>query len=260
MLFNVVLFKLAGNRSTVLGDRILSSLSIPPSTHMAITTEPMVYHIQPATVTILSQHATGQLSSEAIIVTDYTEVELSSNEIAEESIERSLNSKSSSVIPIPSDDPVAEEEDIITISEHDDFYKALEGNTNSETEKSFCEKATQYDIIEELGLTCHDDQQAPVLNEAASMEDSPDVESEKTVLEQKESDEIHLLSQKDNDQPNSSPVEANSLTSAAEDQVAPTGRRRGRPRKNTVARKVVQNGRRRGRPASLQEDNNTEKE
>ncbi|XP_062863097.1 zinc finger protein 271 [Trichomycterus rosablanca] len=251
-----------GNRSTTSGDRILSSLSIPPSTHMAITTEPLVYHIQPTTVTILSQHAPGQLSSEAIIVTDYTEVELSSNEVAEESVERGVNNKSSSVIPVLTDDSAGEEEDIITMSEHVELHKAPEGNTNSEEEKSFSEKATQCDIRDEPGLTSHNDQRAPAVDKTANMnENEPDEESENVVLEQKEEDEItHSVSQKDDNQPEFSPVEANSLTAAEEYQVAPIRRRRGRPRKTAVARKVVQNGRQRGRPPSLQVDNDAEKE
>uniref|UniRef100_A0A672MHC4 C2H2-type domain-containing protein n=1 Tax=Sinocyclocheilus grahami TaxID=75366 RepID=A0A672MHC4_SINGR len=66
------------------GDCIVSSISIPPSARMAVASETLLYHIQP------SSAALGQLGSDTIIVTDYTEVELSSQEESEELMEKSV--------------------------------------------------------------------------------------------------------------------------------------------------------------------------
>ncbi|KAL1275590.1 hypothetical protein QQF64_035213 [Cirrhinus molitorella] len=70
------------------GDCILSSLSVPPSARLAPAAEPLMFHVQSSAVAILSPSALGQLGSDTIIVTDYTEVELSSQEEAEEPMEK----------------------------------------------------------------------------------------------------------------------------------------------------------------------------
>lgn len=63
-------------------DCIVSSLSVPPSARVALSSEQVLYHVQP-----LSPSA---LTSDTIIVTDYTEVELSSQEEPEEKLEELL--------------------------------------------------------------------------------------------------------------------------------------------------------------------------
>ncbi|XP_065109466.1 uncharacterized protein [Paramisgurnus dabryanus] len=63
------------------GDCIFSTLSIPPSARVVIAAEPVVYHVQTSGVALLSSATLGQLGSDTIIVTDYTEVELSSQEM-----------------------------------------------------------------------------------------------------------------------------------------------------------------------------------
>ncbi|XP_043086622.1 zinc finger protein 502 [Puntigrus tetrazona] len=68
----------AGSLPRSSGDCIVSSLSVPPSARLALS-EPVLYHVQPQTLAILSP-----LGSDTIIVTDYSEVELSSQEEAEE--------------------------------------------------------------------------------------------------------------------------------------------------------------------------------
>ncbi|XP_073694290.1 uncharacterized protein [Garra rufa] len=70
------------------GDCILSSLSVPPSARLSLAAEPLLYHVQSSAVAILSPAALGHLGSDTIIVTDYTEVELSSQEESEELMEK----------------------------------------------------------------------------------------------------------------------------------------------------------------------------
>ncbi|XP_016111848.1 zinc finger protein 135 [Sinocyclocheilus grahami] len=83
-LFDHNLCSLSGALPRSSGDCIVSSISIPPSARMAVASETLLYHIQP------SSAALGQLGSDTIIVTDYTEVELSSQEESEELMEKSV--------------------------------------------------------------------------------------------------------------------------------------------------------------------------
>ncbi|KAI7792208.1 zinc finger protein 135 [Triplophysa rosa] len=61
------------------GDCIFSTLSIPPSVRVLVAAEPLVYHVQSTSVALLNPAALGHLDT--IIVTDYTEVELSTQEV-----------------------------------------------------------------------------------------------------------------------------------------------------------------------------------
>ncbi|XP_072529545.1 uncharacterized protein [Salminus brasiliensis] len=256
-----------GNLLSTSGDCILSSLSIPPSTHVAVATEPMVYHIQPTTVTILSQSALGQLGSEAIIVTDYTEVELSSNEVTEitevchahteESPRKDVevNNESSSLVTILSEQDAAEE--MITVSQQVEFHEEPQGVRNEEEceeDRALCEKSTQCDIIMEIlgdggGL--------------GSFKAEPSIESK--VEERKElvTHTIHDTtmrdSQADSGQADTTPTDK-SLSVESVDQTVPPRRGRGRPRKNAAPPKVSKTGRRRGRPPSVKVEQATEQE
>ncbi|KAM9467440.1 uncharacterized protein Hap1MRO34_014208 [Clarias gariepinus] len=193
-----------GSLPATSGDCIISSLSIPPSTHMAVTTEPMVYHIQPTAVTILSQSALGQLGSEAIIVTDYTEVELGGDEVAEESPGRciEMHTENASVVAVLSGQTAVKEGEMITVKEHVELPKDPENN--SEEERRVCEKSTQYDVSER--------------------ETGPS-----TTVDVPKHDITH---NKDT---------SSALTS--KEQAVPVRRGRGRPRKSAVSPEVVQNGR-----------------
>uniref|UniRef100_A0A3B4CW89 C2H2-type domain-containing protein n=1 Tax=Pygocentrus nattereri TaxID=42514 RepID=A0A3B4CW89_PYGNA len=239
------------------GNCILSSLSIPPSTHVAVATEPMVYHIQPTTVTILSQNALGQLGTEAIIVTDYTEVELSSNEVAEitevshnnteESVRKCVeqDKESSSMLAILSDEVAGEEEEI-TVSQQVELREEPQ-DRNGEA-RNFCEKSTQCDIIMEIlgdggGLV--------------SIRAEPERENKG---EQKQEDVAQASDdgQEDSGQCNCTLEEDESMSIEGGEQTVQPRRRRGRPRKNAAPPKEVQSGRRRGRPPSVTVENATE--
>ncbi|KAB5542136.1 hypothetical protein PHYPO_G00087950 [Pangasianodon hypophthalmus] len=240
----------SGTLPATSGDCIISSLSVPPSTHMAVTTESMVYHIQPTTVTILSQSALGQLGSEAIIVTDYTEVELGSNEVAEESVDRcvEVHAGSSSVVAVLSNETAVEEEEMITVNQHVELPKDPESNRNSEEERNLCEKSTQCDIRDggrlasftDLRTTGNDSSVSTKAEEIAS-----DGERQNKDLKERKKDETQTsVCQKDDQEPNTTLNKDKSLPLVSKDQAIPERRGRGRPRKKAVAPKVLQNGRR----------------
>ncbi|XP_046730413.1 zinc finger protein with KRAB and SCAN domains 7 isoform X1 [Silurus meridionalis] len=231
------------------GDCIISSLSVPPSTHMAVTTESMVYHIQPTTVTILSQTALGQLGSEAIIVTDYSEVELDSTEVAEEPVDRcvEVHAGSTSVVEVLRNQAAVEEEEIITVSRHVKFPKDPESNRSSEEdERSLCEKSTQCEIISDvndLRSTGND-----------HSNDSDGERHNKELRERTKDAPQPPVCQEDVGEPD--PAQDKSMGLTCKDQAVPERRGRGRPRKNTLVPKLVQNGRRGRRPKT---GKNTEK-
>lgn len=202
---------------------------------MAVTTESMVYHIQPTTVTILSQGALGQLGSEAIIVTDYTEVELGSNEVAEESVGRCADPR----------DQAAAEEEMMTVSQHVDLPKDAESSRNSEEEGNLCEKSTQCDINNSSSVSMS----ALKANEIESNKERKNKE-----LQERKKDVTQTSAcLKDDREPNIASNKENSLQLASKDQAVPKKRGRGRPRKTQVAPKVVQNGRR-GRTLKAEKD------
>ncbi|XP_060744996.1 zinc finger protein 23 [Tachysurus vachellii] len=241
-----------GTLSATSGDCIISSLSVPPSTHMAVTTESVVYHIQPTTVTILSQSALGQLGSEAIIVTDYTEVELGSNEVAEESVDRcvEVHTENSSVVAVLSNQTAVEEEEMITVSQHVELPKDPESSRNSEEERNLCEKSTQCDI-RDGGLS--GDLRAAGNDGSMSASKAEGTESDgeglnKELQERKKDATQTSVCQKDDQEANIALNQEKSFPLAV-----PLRRGRGRPRKNTVAQKVVQNGKR-GRRFKAEKD------
>lgn len=233
--------------SATSGDCIISSLSVPPSTHMAVTTtESMAYHIQPTTVNILSHSALGQLGSESIIVTDYTEVELGSNEVAEESVDRcvEVQTGSSSEVEVFSNQTAVEEEEINTV----ELPKDQESNRNSEEERSLCEKSIQCDIRDgggvasftELRTTGNDDSGSTKAEGTES-----DGERQNRELKETKKDATQTsVCQEDDQEPNTTLNKDKSSPIASKDQAVPVRRGRGRPRKNVVAPKAVQNGRR----------------
>lgn len=258
----LLFFLLVGTLSATSGDCIISSLSVPPSTHMAVTTESMVYHIQPTTVTILSQSALGQLGSEAIIVTDYTEVELGSNEVAEESVERcvEVHTGSSSVVTVLSDQTAVEEEEMINVSQHVELPKDSESCRSSEEDRSLCEKSTQCDIRNGDGPAFFTDLRAAGDDSSVSMSVSKaegieaDGEGRNEELQERKKDVTQTsVCQKDDQEPNTALNKEKSLPLESKDQAVPERRGRGRPRKNTAAPKVVQNGKR-GRRLKAEKD------
>lgn len=234
------------------GDCIISSLSIPPSTHVAVATESVVYHIQPTTVTILSQSALGQLGSEAIIVTDYTEVELSSNEVAEitevshsntEEMVRKcveVNTELSPVVAIISDEGAVEEEEMVTASQQEEFCEELQCIRNKQDSKNICEKSTQCDII--VGILGDTGALVPVKAEPSGEK-----------VGQQQEDETHTADGGEEDIREASSTQKEDKCSSVDNigQTVTPRRGRGRPRKNLASPKEVQAGKRRGRPTSI---------
>uniref|UniRef100_A0A8B9GM60 C2H2-type domain-containing protein n=1 Tax=Astyanax mexicanus TaxID=7994 RepID=A0A8B9GM60_ASTMX len=248
------------------GDCILSSLSIPPSTHVAVATEPMVYHIQPTTVTILSQGTLGQLGSEAIIVTDYTEVELSSNEVTditevchthtEESVRKcvEVNNESSSVVTILSEQDASVEEEVITASQQVEFQEELQGIKNEGEQNNISEKSMQCDIIMEI---LGDGERLGSFKAEPLVENKVEKNKEHIMLTTQEmiSNDIHEVSPEADSTPKNTD---NSLPVESVVQAVPPRRGRGRPRKNAAPQEVAKTGRRRGRPPSVKAEQATE--
>ncbi|XP_066523496.1 zinc finger protein 184 [Hoplias malabaricus] len=242
------------------GDCILSSLSIPPSTHVAVASEPVVYHIQPATVTILSQNALSQLDSEAIIVTDYTEVELGSNEVAEitevshtkmeEPVRKFVEVNESSSVAVILSDEGAVEEELINVSQQIEMCEDPLGIRNKEENKTLCEKSTQCDIIMEI------------LGDGTGLVPLKGEVDGGSKIEQKEDDVTQTFHNILEDSVKASSAHNEDQSSSVESvgQTVPLRRGRGRPRKNAAPAEEIQTGRRRGRPPSVNVENATENE
>lgn len=170
-------------------------------------------------------------------MTDYTEVELGSNEVAEESVERCVD--------ILSNQTSVEQKEIITVSQHVKLSKDKLSNRKSQEERSLCEKSTQCDIRDEGGLaslpepsTTRNDSSSPTKPEGTESE------GERENKERKEGEMYCSVSQEDNQEPHCSLTKDKSLCLESKDQAVPVRRGRGRPRKSDLVPKVVQNGRR----------------
>uniref|UniRef100_A0A4W4DTX3 Zinc finger protein 865 n=1 Tax=Electrophorus electricus TaxID=8005 RepID=A0A4W4DTX3_ELEEL len=249
-----------GTALSISGDCILSSLSIPPSTHVVVPAEPTVYHMQPTTVTILSQGTLGQLGSEAIIVTDYAEVELSTNDVLEEVSEAAhggvedpaakgaVNVESRSVVAILTEGgTLGEEDEMMAMNQQVEL--------GEEMKKALCEKSVQCDLRMEFPRDGGGLLSPSCLGAAESSENDEsvrtDMERQSEIIGQKDIMHTADASLGASGQANCTLSGNKSLSEAGTGQVLPPRRGRGRPRKNTVAPKVVQPGRRRGRPPTV---------
>lgn len=185
-------------------------------------------------------------------MTDYTEVELGSNEVAEESADRSVEVRagSSSAMEVFSNQPAVDEEDAITVSQHVELLpKDPESNRNSEEDRSLCEKSTQCDIrdggafasLTELRTTGTDSSVSTMAEGTGS-----DGEGKNKDLKLRKKDATHSsVFQEEHGGESKTTVDTdNSSPLASKDQAVPVRRGRGRPRKNAGAPAVVKNGRR----------------
>uniref|UniRef100_A0A8C2BDH2 C2H2-type domain-containing protein n=1 Tax=Cyprinus carpio TaxID=7962 RepID=A0A8C2BDH2_CYPCA len=213
------------------GDCITSSLSIPPSARMALAAEPLLYHVQPSPVSILSPAALGQLCSDTIIVTDYTEVELSSQEESEELMEKE-DAEGVEVLLVDQSPAVSAEEPAL-----------------------FTDKPTQ------------DDASHGAASDAPATTSHNETQSDHNLEDEVLKDESSRLSLKDERDradigldAGSAPKEVKTSVSDAE-QKLPQRRGRGRPRKTTETTDqtiVEKTPRRRERPASVKPENSAE--
>lgn len=166
-------------------------------------------------------------------MTDYTEVELGSNEVAEESMERCMD--------ILNNQTAVEEKEMITVSQHIKPPKDPLSNKKSQEERRLCEKSTQCDLRDGGGLASRLDPSTTYKdNSVPTKPEGTESEGERESNERKK-DEI---SQEDDQEPNSTLNTDTCLGLESKDQAVPVRRGRGRPRKSAVEPKVVQNGRR----------------
>ncbi|KAL0196622.1 hypothetical protein M9458_010194, partial [Cirrhinus mrigala] len=208
------------------GDCILSSLSVPPSARVTLAAEPLLYHVQSSAVTILSPAALGQLGSDTIIVTDYTEVELSSQEESVELMEK-VDADGVEVLLVDQS-PAAPAEAAVLFAD-----KPTQGDAASDALTTASHNETQNDNrLQDEDLTEETNQLNP-----NDERDGADAGSD-----------------------TSAPQEAKTSVSDV-DQKLPQRRGRGRPRKSagTTDQKIlVKTPRRRERPASVKPEKSAE--
>lgn len=182
-------------------------------------------------------------------MTDYTEVELGSNEVAEESLDRSVevHTGSSSAVAVFSNQTAVEEE-MISVGQHVVLPKDPDSNRNNEEERSLCEKSTQCDIRDGGGLASFTDLRTTGNDSSVSTNAEgilSDGERQNKDLKERKKDAMQsYVCQEDDQEPKTTLNKESTVSLASKDQAVPVRRGRGRPRKNTVAPKVVQNGRR----------------
>ncbi|XP_051546600.1 zinc finger protein 676-like [Myxocyprinus asiaticus] len=228
------------------GDWILSSLSIPPSARVILNPEPVqLYHVQTSSVAILSP-ALGQLSSDSIIVTDYTEVELSSHDISDELMEVSATHADGGVEEKPSGDGVEE------LLADERSAESGEEPAGGEDANILHYKPTKCDVMCEtvsdaMATASYNEPSANAQNEE-SLQDTLTEDKDRAVVTPDAGSDTAVL-QEDKTSPESNVVQT------------PLVRRgRGRPRKSveTTDKNMVKPPRRRGRPASVKQENSTE--
>lgn len=171
-------------------------------------------------------------------MTDYTEVELGGDEVAEESPGRciEMHTENASVVAVLSGQTAVKEGEMITVKEHVELPKDPENN--SEEERRVCEKSTQYDVSErETGpSTTVSDSSGSIKAERVGAD---------WERQNKEFQGVTQTSVCQVDVPKHD-VTHNKDTSSAltsKEQAVPVRRGRGRPRKSAVSPEVVQNGR-----------------
>ncbi|KAI2665676.1 Zinc finger protein 271 [Labeo rohita] len=208
------------------GDCILSSLSVPPSARVTLAAEPLLYHVQSSAVAILSPAALGQLGSDTIIVTDYTEVELSSQEESVELMEK-VDADGVEVL-------LVDQSPVVSV----------------EAAALFTDKPTQGDASRGAATaTSHNETQND-----NGLQDEVLTEETNQLNPNDERDGADAGSDA------SAPQEAKTSVSDV-DQKPPQRRGRGRPRKNTETTDqnvMVKTPRRRERPASVKPENGAE--
>lgn len=195
-------------------DCIVSSLSVPPSARVALSSEQVLYHVQPL--------SPSTLTSDTIIVTDYTEVELSSQEEPEEKLEELLEDETPAVDPALFTDTPAQAD-----TSHDAATTATTPHNDTSAATNQPDDSLQVDESDQLNATDETDR-SDACPEAGS-----DITSPQDVQ-----------------------VSISDVT-----QKPPARRGRGRPRKSTESTEkqiVVKTPRRRERAASVKPDNSAE--
>ncbi|XP_051976678.1 zinc finger protein 676-like isoform X2 [Xyrauchen texanus] len=254
------------------GDWILSSLSIPPSARVILNPEPVqLYHVQTSSVAIMSP-ALGQLSSDSIIVTDYTEVELSSHDISDELMEASATHVDGGVEENPSGDGVVENPSGDAVEEipSGDGVEEIPSRDGVEellADERSAESGEEPAGGEDANTLHYKPTRCDVMCETVSDAIATASHNEPTASAQDEETQQDALTE-DKDRTDATP-DAGSDTAVLQEDTSPetnvvqtplVRKGRGRPRKSveTTDKYPVKPPRRRGRPASVKQENSTE--